>query len=292
MQLLCWLAAENQLTGSAPVTCLTSFALHASAPGSHALLALVTHPHPNPPPQPLALRNCRCELLLRLQGSTLYIANVGDSRAVLAETKGGRLVARDLTWDQTPFRCASWVGEGEAGGLTTASACPPTYAPTTHPRAALLRCIGRASCDWCPAAGLARTLGGEGLLGRARGAKENLAGRGPKWREGPGAGGSGRLGPGALSALVVSTATRLSACREDELDRVTKAGARVLTLDQLEGIKVRGAGAGKLGGLLLCAWLRQPPGHALQHGTQPFEEPSRRPQLCSCAAAQPGAALA
>ncbi len=34
----------------------------------------------------------------------MYVANVGDSRAVLAEVKAGKLVARDLTWDQTPFR--------------------------------------------------------------------------------------------------------------------------------------------------------------------------------------------
>ncbi|GAB4819083.1 hypothetical protein N2152v2_006129 [Parachlorella kessleri] len=39
-----------------------------------------------------------------VKGSTMYVANVGDSRAVLAEVKAGKLVARDLTWDQTPFR--------------------------------------------------------------------------------------------------------------------------------------------------------------------------------------------
>lgn len=41
-----------------------------------------------------------------LRGRTAYIANVGDSRAVLAERHGDRIVAQDLSYDQTPFRCA------------------------------------------------------------------------------------------------------------------------------------------------------------------------------------------
>eukprot|EP00897_Mesotaenium_endlicherianum_P003907 jgi/Mesen1/3544/ME000198S02740 len=39
-----------------------------------------------------------------LRGRTLYAANVGDSRAVLAERRGSQLVAVDLSNDQTPFR--------------------------------------------------------------------------------------------------------------------------------------------------------------------------------------------
>ena len=39
------------------------------------------------------------------QGRQLYIANVGDSRAIMAiRGAGGDLVAYDLTSDQTPFR--------------------------------------------------------------------------------------------------------------------------------------------------------------------------------------------
>ncbi|KAG1657206.1 hypothetical protein FOA52_008239 [Chlamydomonas sp. UWO 241] len=39
-----------------------------------------------------------------LRGRTIYVANVGDSRAVIAERKGDRLIAQDLSFDQTPFR--------------------------------------------------------------------------------------------------------------------------------------------------------------------------------------------
>lgn len=39
-----------------------------------------------------------------VRGKMLYVANVGDSRAVLAEKRGKKLVAVDLSSDQTPFR--------------------------------------------------------------------------------------------------------------------------------------------------------------------------------------------
>ena len=40
-----------------------------------------------------------------MQGHKLVVANVGDSRAVLAKRSfDGSLVAEELTWDQTPFR--------------------------------------------------------------------------------------------------------------------------------------------------------------------------------------------
>ena len=42
-----------------------------------------------------------------VRGRTLYVANVGDSRAVLAErAPGGRLTAVPLSYDHTPFRHA------------------------------------------------------------------------------------------------------------------------------------------------------------------------------------------
>ena len=39
-----------------------------------------------------------------LRGGTLFAANVGDSRATVAEFAGGDFVARDLSRDQTPLR--------------------------------------------------------------------------------------------------------------------------------------------------------------------------------------------
>ncbi|KAI3887483.1 hypothetical protein MKW92_020929 [Papaver armeniacum] len=39
-----------------------------------------------------------------VKGDTLFIANVGDSRAVIAVKSGNRVVAEDLSIDQTPFR--------------------------------------------------------------------------------------------------------------------------------------------------------------------------------------------
>nr|DAD33520.1 TPA_asm: hypothetical protein HUJ06_012371 [Nelumbo nucifera] len=39
-----------------------------------------------------------------VSGNTLFVANVGDSRAVMAVENGNRVVAEDLSHDQTPFR--------------------------------------------------------------------------------------------------------------------------------------------------------------------------------------------
>lgn len=37
-------------------------------------------------------------------GDVLYVANVGDSRAVVALKEGNRILAHDMSYDQTPFR--------------------------------------------------------------------------------------------------------------------------------------------------------------------------------------------
>lgn len=39
-----------------------------------------------------------------LRGRTLFVSNVGDSRCVLAELQEDKLIARDMSVDQTPFR--------------------------------------------------------------------------------------------------------------------------------------------------------------------------------------------
>lgn len=43
-------------------------------------------------------------ITILVRGKTIYVANSGDSRAVIAERRGKELVAVDLSIDQTPFR--------------------------------------------------------------------------------------------------------------------------------------------------------------------------------------------
>jgi hypothetical protein len=110
-----------------------------------------------------------------LQDDTLCIANVGDSRAVLAERdSSGELKARDLTSDQTPFRGDECERVRKAGarvltldqveGLkdaveqcwTNEDDCdgdpPRLWAPDgTYPGTAFTRSIGDSGecCPWC-----------------------------------------------------------------------------------------------------------------------------------------------
>ncbi|XP_026447705.1 protein phosphatase 2C and cyclic nucleotide-binding/kinase domain-containing protein-like isoform X2 [Papaver somniferum] len=43
-------------------------------------------------------------ITILVRGRTIYVANAGDSRAVIADTRGKDIVAVDLSIDQTPFR--------------------------------------------------------------------------------------------------------------------------------------------------------------------------------------------
>lgn len=39
-----------------------------------------------------------------INGNTLYISNVGDSRAIIGVQEGARIVGKPLSCDQTPYR--------------------------------------------------------------------------------------------------------------------------------------------------------------------------------------------
>lgn len=102
------------LAGEATLASDPNKALHS------ALVDVNTQLHAAPIDDSLSGTTACCALL---QGRTLYIANVGDSRAVIAErlaagstpaseaagssssSSATELVARDLSQDQTPFRC-------------------------------------------------------------------------------------------------------------------------------------------------------------------------------------------
>ncbi|KAF5205981.1 phosphatase 2C and cyclic nucleotide-binding/kinase domain-containing protein [Thalictrum thalictroides] len=43
-------------------------------------------------------------IVVLVNGDTLFVANVGDSRAVIAVKSGDGVLAENLSWDQTPFR--------------------------------------------------------------------------------------------------------------------------------------------------------------------------------------------
>ena len=52
-----------------------------------------------------------------LAGSTLYIANIGDSRAILGKRRGAQIVACALSVDQTPYRADERARVRACGGI-------------------------------------------------------------------------------------------------------------------------------------------------------------------------------
>ena len=65
-------------------------------------MVLVNHEMHESPVDDMQSGTTAVNILVR--GTGLYVANVGDSRAVLAEQQGGKNVAINLTVDQTAFR--------------------------------------------------------------------------------------------------------------------------------------------------------------------------------------------
>ncbi len=74
-----------------------------------------------------------------LRGNMLYVANVGDSRAVLAERQGDGHVAVPLSMDQTPFRWADWAFSCCLAGGTCYSESEAHHLGTSQ----------AASLHWC-----------------------------------------------------------------------------------------------------------------------------------------------
>ena len=139
-----------------------------------------------------------------VRGRALYVANVGDSRAVLAErAPGGRLTAVPLSYDHTPFRRAPVLSRMPA-------------------RRCLHSFVGHLGA---PAAVHSKPVLPE-------------------------------QGPPAVDTSACMPAMKVvkPLCRQDECIRVKKYGTRILTLDQIEGIKVR-LGHSHTGNALMEAWL-------------------------------------
>ncbi|KAL4426116.1 hypothetical protein ABPG77_002702 [Micractinium sp. CCAP 211/92] len=90
-----------------------SFPAAPAAALSSALILANEQLHDSPIDDCLSGTTACCALLA---GRTLHVANVGDSRAVLCcATPGGLLLARDLSQDQTPFRCDECLRVLKAG---------------------------------------------------------------------------------------------------------------------------------------------------------------------------------
>ena len=88
------------------------------------------------------------------RGKEMYVSNIGDSRAIIGERQGKRIVAKALSIDQTPYRKDERDRIKAAGGviMTCAPASPPVGCPH-HARDAAPRppspeplcAVGRAS---------------------------------------------------------------------------------------------------------------------------------------------------
>ena len=66
---------------------------------------------------------------------TLYVANVGDSRAIVGEERNGKLIAYPLSSDQTPFRKDERERCKAAGAIVGASRAMVGVPSSAHPSA-------------------------------------------------------------------------------------------------------------------------------------------------------------
>ena len=72
-------------------------------------------------------------ITVQVRGKKAYVANVGDSRAVLGVKVGQRIVAQDLSSDQTPFRCVAPTAACRTHILLALCCCwPDTSALVRH----------------------------------------------------------------------------------------------------------------------------------------------------------------
>ena len=83
----------------------------------HNAMVLANHELHESPVDDMQSGTTAVNILVR--GTGLYVANVGDSRAVLAERQGSKNVAINLTVDQTAFRYGHIVVVTSASALNT-----------------------------------------------------------------------------------------------------------------------------------------------------------------------------
>lgn len=73
-----------------------------------------------------------------LEGRDMWVANVGDSRAIVVQEHEGKLVARPLSSDQTPYRKVNGSAEAAVVGFILVM-----LIRSPRHRAFFLKCISR-----------------------------------------------------------------------------------------------------------------------------------------------------
>ena len=165
------------------------------------------------------------------QGKQLFVANVGDSRAVLAERTADGYAAIDLTQDQTPYRCCMDIVEEARISVNFRVWIRAASAQAT----AQCLCDPREQTDALDV--VAHLARGHRSSARASHAQKASA-QHVKLSHGDQRA-SHTVGPD-IPPTMRAGALQYAPHRKDELARVKSHGARVLTLEQLDGLMVRG----------------------------------------------------